>query len=365
MAPSLNIVEDGGVARAVGARPDEEETAISAHELTDIAQAMVAPGKGILAADESVGTISKRFQSIGVESTPETRQAYRQTLLATPGLADHISGVILYDETIRQSTDDGTPFPQLLDKAGILPGIKVDTGAMPLAGHPDEKVTEGLDGLRDRVAEYYEMGARFAKWRAVITIGDGIPSRACVEANAHALARYAALCQEGGLVPIVEPEVLMDGDHSIERCFEVTEITHHEVFAQLHQQGVLLEGMVLKPNMVIAAKGAARQADVAEVAEQTIRLLRRTVPGAVPGIAFLSGGQSAEVATQHLNAMNGLGPQPWRLTFSYGRALQDPPLNAWKGDGANVDAGQQALALRARLNSAACQGSYTPELERV
>ncbi len=338
---------------------------MSTEELTATAQAMVAPGKGILAADESVGTITKRFKAVGIESTPDTRRDYRQALLTTPGLAEFISGTILYDETIRQSTADGTPFPKMLQDAGIIPGIKVDTGAMPLAGHLDEKVTEGLDGLRERVAEYYEMGARFAKWRAVITIGDGMPTRACIAANAHALARYAALCQEGGLVPIVEPEVLMDGDHSIERCFEVTEETQHEVFRQLAEQGVLFEGMVLKPNMVISAKGNSRQADVAEVAEQTLRCLRRTVPAAVPGIAFLSGGQSAEVATEHLNAMNNMGPHPWALTFSYGRALQDPPLNAWKGEASNVEAGQQALSHRARMNGAAATGAYSPELERV
>jgi fructose-bisphosphate aldolase, class I len=326
---------------------------------------MVGPGKGILAADESVGTITKRFQALNIESTPDTRRAYREMLLTQEGLGDYISGVILYDETIRQSTADGRPFPEVIQEAGIMPGIKVDTGAMPLAGHPDEKVTEGLDGLRQRVEEYVSLGAKFAKWRAVITIGDGIPSRACIVANAHALARYAALCQEGGLVPIVEPEVLMDGDHSIERCFEVTEATHHEVFHQLYEQGVLLEGIVLKPNMVIAAKGAQRQADVQEVASETVRLLRRTVPAAVPGIAFLSGGQSAEVATEHLSAMNAMGPHPWNLTFSYGRALQDPPLNAWKGDSSNVAAGGQALSHRARLNSLATSGEYTRELERV
>ena len=338
---------------------------MSTEELTATAQAMVAPGKGILAADESVGTITKRFKAVGIESTPDTRRDYRQALLTTPGLAEFISGTILYDETIRQSTADGTPFPKMLQDAGIIPGIKVDTGAMPLAGHPDEKVTEGLDGLRDRVAEYYEMGARFAKWRAVITIGPSMPSRACLVANAHALARYAALCQEGGLAPIVEPEVLMDGDHSIERCFEVTEETQHEVFRQLAEQGVLFEGMVLKPSMVISGKGNSRQADVQEVADQTLKCLRRTVPAAVPGIAFLSGGQSAELATEHLNAMNNMGSHPWKLTFSYGRALQDPPLNAWKGEAANVEAGQQALSHRARMNGAATTGDYSPELERV
>ncbi|HET9443821.1 MAG TPA: class I fructose-bisphosphate aldolase [Acidimicrobiales bacterium] len=338
---------------------------MSVEELTATAQAMVAPGKGILAADESVGTITKRFGALGIESTPDSRRDYRQMLLTTPGLGEFISGTILFDETIRQSTADGTPFPKVLQDIGIIPGIKVDTGAMPLAGRGEEKVTEGLDGLRQRVAEYYEMGARFAKWRAVITIGDGIPSRGCIVANAHALARYAALCQEGGLVPIVEPEVLMDGNHSIETCFEVTEATHNEVFNQLYEQGVILEGIVLKPNMVISAKGNERQAGVEEVASETVRLLRRTVPAAVPGIAFLSGGQSAEVATEHLNAMNAMGPFPWSLTFSYGRALQDPPLNAWKGEASNLEAGQQALAHRSKMNSAATSASYSTDMERV
>jgi fructose-bisphosphate aldolase class I len=334
-----------------------------ADDLTTNARALVAPGKGILAADESTGTITKRFGSIGVESTAESRRAYRETLFTTPGLGESISGVIMYDETIRQSSSDGTPFPELMQQQGIFPGIKVDTGAKPLAKRPDEKVTEGLDGLRERIAEYVDLGAKFAKWRAVITIGDGIPSRACISANAHALARYAALCQEGGLVPIVEPEVLMDGDHSIERCFEVTEETQRVVFAALYDQDVALEQMVLKPNMVISGKGNERQAGVEEVAEQTLRCLRRTVPAAVPGIAFLSGGQSAEVATAHLNVMNTMGDHPWSLTFSYGRALQDPALSAWKGESANRDAGQQALALRVRCNSAATSGSYSQEME--
>ena len=327
-------------------------------DLTTNAQALVAPGKGILAADESTATIGKRFASIDVESTEEKRRAYRDALLTTPNLADSISGVILYDETIRQSTADGTPFPKMLADHGILPGIKVDTGAKDLAKAPGEKVTEGLDGLRERIAEYVELGARFAKWRAVITIGDGLPSSYCIDANAHALARYASLCQEGGLVPIVEPEVLMDGDHSIERCFEVTEATQRVVFAALYEHRVALDQMVLKPNMVISGKGNSRQAGMQEVAEQTLRCLRRTVPAAVPGIAFLSGGQSAEVATEHLNAMNQRGPQPWVLTFSYGRALQDPALAAWKGEAANRDAGQQALSVRARCNSAAAEGKY-------
>ncbi|HVL02996.1 MAG TPA: class I fructose-bisphosphate aldolase [Acidimicrobiales bacterium] len=328
-------------------------------DLTSTAQAMVAPGKGILAADESTATIGKRFASINVESTEEKRRAYRDALLTTPNLADSISAVILYDETIRQSAADGTPFPKMLADHGILPGIKVDTGAKELAKAPGEKITEGLDGLRERIAEYVELGARFAKWRAVITIGDGIPSATCIEANAHALARYAALCQEGGLVPIVEPEVMMDGDHSIERCFEVTEATQRVVFAALASQRVDLEQMVLKPNMVVSGKGNERQAGVDEVAELTLRCLRRTVPAAVPGIAFLSGGQGAEMASEHLNAMNARGPQPWVLTFSYGRALQDPALAAWKGEDANRDASQQALAARCQANSAASQGKYS------
>jgi len=326
---------------------------------------MVAPGKGVLAADESSGTITKRFQAIGVESTFDSRRAYRETLLSTPGLEEFVSGVILYDETLRQSTADGTPFPKLLEERGILPGIKVDTGAMDLAGAPGEKVTEGLDGLRARVEEYVGLGARFAKWRAVITIGDHIPSDYCIAVNAHALARYAALCQEGGLVPIVEPEVLMDADNDIDRCFEVTEKTQHAVFAQLALQRVSLEGMILKPNMVISGKKCATQAGVEEVAEKTLRCLRRTVPAAVPGIAFLSGGQSADVATAHLNAMNAMGPHPWALSFSYGRALQDPALVAWSGEETNVKAGQDALYLRSKLNSLATAGNYSDELERA
>ncbi len=330
-----------------------------ADDLTTNAQALVAPGRGVLAADESTATIGKRFASIGVESTEENRRAYRDTLFTTPGLADAISGVIMYDETIRQSTSDGTPFPEMLKSLGIQAGIKVDTGAKELAKAPGEKITEGLDGLRERIAEYVELGATFAKWRAVITIAEGgLPSRYCIEANAHALARYAALCQEGGLVPIVEPEVLMDGDHSIERCFEVTELTQHLVFDALAAQRVSFEQMVLKPNMVISGKGNDRQAGVEEVAEQTLRCLRRTVPAAVPGIAFLSGGQSPDVATEHLNAMNTMGPHPWVLTFSYGRALQDAALAAWKGEASNREASQQALSEAARANSEATAGSF-------
>ena len=336
---------------------------MSVDDLNSIARAMVAPGKGILAADESNATITKRFDKLGIESNEENRRAYRDALFSTPGLGEHISGVILYDETIRQSACDGTPFPKLLERLGMLPGIKVDTGAKPLANAPDEKVTEGLDGLRERIAEYVQMGAKFAKWRAVITIGDGIPSDYCIKANAHALARYASLCQEGGLVPIVEPEVLMDADNDIDTCFEVTERTHRAVFAELAAQRVALEGMILKPNMAISGKECDRQASPQEVAEKTIALLRRTVPAAVPGIAFLSGGQSAEVATKHLSLMNQMGPHPWQLSFSYGRALQDPALLAWKGDSSNVESAQQALAFRSRLNGAARDGSYKPDME--
>ncbi|HVE47427.1 MAG TPA: class I fructose-bisphosphate aldolase [Acidimicrobiales bacterium] len=336
---------------------------MSTNDLIATAQAMVAPGKGVLAADESTATIGKRFAALGIESTEENRRAYRDMLLSTANLNEYVSGVILYDETIRQSSADGTPFPEMLSQRGILPGIKVDTGAKPLANADGEQITEGLDGLRERVAEYVALGAKFAKWRAVITIGDGIPSTYCINANAHALARYAALCQEGGLVPIVEPEVLMDADNSIERCFEVTVTTQRAVFAALAEHRVQLEGMILKPNMVISGKKCSEQADVQQVAEMTIRCLRQTVPAAVPGIAFLSGGQSAEVATEHLNAMNSMGPHPWQLSFSYGRALQDPALKAWKGEAANAEAGQSALQHRSRFNSLATTGGYSRELE--
>jgi fructose-bisphosphate aldolase class I len=332
-------------------------------ELEAIARALVAPHKGILAADESTGTIGKRFAAIGIDNVEPNRRAYRDMLLTTPDLAEHISGVILYDETIRQQALDGTPFPELLAKVGIIPGIKVDTGARDLPLHPGEKITEGLDGLPERVAEYVRLVARFAKWRAVITIGEGIPSRACLVANAQALARYAAICQEGGLCPIVEPEVLMDGDHTIERCEEVTTETLDTVFEHLRTAGVAYEGMVLKPNMVVPGKAAPRQASVDEVAEATLRVLRRCVPAAVPGIAFLSGGQSAEEATAHLQAMNARGALPWGLSFSYGRALQDPALKAWGGDPANVDAGRDQLARRARNNGAARDAEYTPAME--
>jgi fructose-bisphosphate aldolase, class I len=332
--------------------------------LAQTARELVEPGKGILAADESDGTIKKRFDTIEVESTEETRRAYRDMLFTTSGMEEHISGVILYDETIRQASADGTPFPKLLEEKGVIPGIKVDKGAKPLAGSPDEKVTEGLDGLRERLNEYRELGARFTKWRAVIEIRDGIPSYTCLHVNAHALGRYAALSQEAGLVPIVEPEVLMDGDHTIERCYAITEWMLKETFQQLYYQRVKLEGMLLKPNMVLSGKDASEQASVEEVAETTIRCLRSSVPAAVPGIVFLSGGQSDEIATAHLNAMNALGPHPWELSFSYGRALQAPALKAWRGEESNVQAGQQAFAHRAKMNSFARAGEYSPEMEK-
>ena len=333
------------------------------HNLEEIARALVAPSKGILAADESDGTIKKRFDSIGTESTEDSRRAYRELLFTTDGAADHISGVILYDETIRQSAADGTPFPKLLESQGVIPGIKVDKGAKDLANAPGEKITEGLDGLRERLAEYYELGARFTKWRAVITIGPDIPSEYCVWTNAHALAQYAALSQEGGLVPIVEPEVLMDGDHSIETSFHVTSRTLHAVFAELRDQRVHFEQMLLKPNMVLSGYEAPQRAGVQEVAEATIRCFRRHVPAAVPGVVFLSGGQTDEDATAHLNAMNAMGPHPWELSFSYGRALQSPALKAWAGEATNVQAGQAAYLHRARMNGLARSGSYSPDME--
>ncbi|HXV57287.1 MAG TPA: class I fructose-bisphosphate aldolase [Gaiellaceae bacterium] len=334
--------------------------------LEAIAGALVAPGKGILAADESTGTIEKRLKSIDVESTEENRRGYREMLFTTPGLGDHISGVILFDETIRQSTRDGVPFTRVLEDAGVIPGIKVDKGAKALAKASAEKVTEGLDGLRERLEEYRELGAKFTKWRAVITIvGEKIPSAYCIHVNAHALARYAALSQEAGLVPIVEPEVLMDGDHTIERAYEVTEATLESVFNELFSQRVVYEGMLLKPNMVVSGKDCPEQAGPDEVAEATIRCFRSVVPAAVPGIVFLSGGQGDEEATANLNAMNKVGPHPWQLSFSYGRALQAPSLKAWRGDEANVKAGQEALAHRARMNGAARDGSYTPDMEKV
>ena len=339
---------------------------MSAQTLEAVARAMVAPGKGILAADESTGTIEKRLKSIQVENSEDNRRAYRDMLFTTKGLSQYISGVILYDETLRQKGVSGAPFVELLQKNGILPGIKVDTGAKDLALCPGETVTEGLDNLPKRCAEYVKLGAKFAKWRAVINIGSDIPSAACITANAHALARYAAICQAAGLVPIVEPEVLMDTDHSIERCEEVTEWTLNAVYDALYNQRVALEGSVLKPSMVISGKGNARQAPVDEVAERTVKVLKRCVPAAVAGIVFLSGGQSDELATDHLNVMNkkfGAG-LPWPLSFSYGRALQAASLKAWKGSAANVADGQAALAHRSRMNSLASTGKYSAELER-
>lgn len=335
-------------------------------DLAAIANAMVAEGKGILAADESTSTIKKRLASIDVESTEESRRAYRDLLFTTEGAEEFISGVILYDETLRQKAGDGTPFPALLNSRGIIPGIKPDKGAKPMAGFPGEKVTEGLDGLRERLQEYYDLGARFGKWRAVITIGDNIPTRTCLAANAHALARYAALCQEVGLVPIVEPEVLMDGAHTLERCEEVTTATLNLVFAALVEHGIFLEGTILKPNMVISGKECPKQAGPKEIAEATVRCFRRSVPAAIPGIVFLSGGQSPEEATENLNAMNALGEQfPWELSFSYGRALQEPVLKVWKGKPANVPAAQKAYYHRAKLNGAARYGTYTREMEQA
>jgi fructose-bisphosphate aldolase class I len=324
---------------------------------------MVDKGKGILAADESMGTIKRRFDSIKVESNDNNRRAYREMLFTTKGVEEAISGVILFDETIRTTASDGTPFAQLLAKKGILPGIKVDKGPVDIPGFPGEVVTEGLDGLRGRLKEYKELGAKFAKWRAVITIGDGIPTHNCLEANAHALARYAALCQEAAIVPIVEPEVLLDGGHTIERCQDVTEETLRITFGQLMKQRVHLEGMILKPSMVVSGKDNPRQAGVEEVAERTIHCLKRTVPAAVPGIAFLSGGQSAVSATEHLNAMNKMGSLPWQVSFSYARALQDPALKAWKGEAANVAEAQKIFYHRAKMNSAARSGSYTKQME--
>jgi fructose-bisphosphate aldolase class I len=332
--------------------------------LVETARELVEPGKGILAADESDGTIKKRFDAIEVESTEESRRAYRDMLFTTPGMEEHVSGVILYDETIRQSSADGTPFPKLLEEKGVIPGVKVDKGAKPLAGSPDEKVTEGLDGLRERLSEYRDLGARFTKWRAVIEIGEDIPSYTCLHVNAHALARYAALSQEAGLVPIVEPEVLMDGEHTIERCYAITEWMLKETFQELYYQRIRLEGMLLKPNMVLSGKDATEQASTPEVAEATIRCLRNSVPAAVPGIVFLSGGQSDEIATEHLNAMNAMGPHPWELSFSYGRALQAPALKAWRGEASNVHSGQQAFAHRAKMNGLARAGDYSREMEK-
>ncbi len=337
---------------------------MSSSDLVAVAQAMVAEGKGILAIDESTGTIAKRFKSINVACTEENRRAYREMLLTTPGLGKHISGAILFDETIRQSTRDGRSFVSVMEEAGIMPGIKVDTGAHPLAGHPGEKITEGLDGLRARLEEYRSLGARFAKWRAVITIGETIPSSSCVDANAHALARYAALCQEAGIVPMVEPEVLMDGSHSLDECFEVTEATLRSLFHQLYEQNVLLEGTILKASMVISGSEAADRAGVQEVAEATVQCLLNSVPAALAGVVFLSGGQSDEEATAHLDAMNKLGVFPWPLSFSYGRALQAAALSVWgENVSANAAAAQKRLAHRARMNGLAAVGEYDASQE--
>jgi fructose-bisphosphate aldolase class I len=332
-------------------------------ELASTAHAMVAKHRGLLAADESTSTILKRFNGIKLESTEEHRRAYREMLFTTPGASEFISGVILYDETIRQKTKDGVPFPAYLSKQGMIPGIKVDTGAKPLAGFPGETITEGLDGLRERLAEYYQLGARFAKWRAVIDISPTIPTHYAISANAEALARYAALCQEAGIVPIVEPEVLMDGDHPIGRCQEVTERVLQTVFDHLFAARIFLEGMVLKPNMVIAGKKSLQKSSPEQVAEATLRTLKRHVPAAVAGIAFLSGGQSPTEATLHLSLMNAAGGLPWPLTFSYGRALQDNALRAWGGTEAGFPGGQKQLYQRAKLNGLAAGGTYKPAME--
>jgi fructose-bisphosphate aldolase class I len=334
--------------------------------LKDTAQAFVANDKGLLAMDESTPTCDKRFASLGIPQTVAARRAYREMIVTTPALGESISGAILFDETIRQKKSDGTPFVKVLIDAGIIPGIKVDAGAKELAGHPGEKVTEGLDGLRDRLAEYVRMGARFAKWRAVITIGDGIPSWGCIHANAHALARYAALCQEAGLVPVVEPEVLMEGDHTLNQCREVTDKVLRTVFSELFAQRVMLEGIVLKPNMVLPGATCPKQETVEEVADATVNCLKRSVPAAVPAIAFLSGGQSAELASARLNAMNVRFKSrlPWALAFSFARAIQQPALELWKGQDANISAAQQALLYRARCNQAARRGEYSAEMEK-
>src|SRR6202166_4524995 len=333
-------------------------------DLSATARALVAKGRGILAADESTSTIKRRFDTIKLESTEENRRAYREMLFTAPGAAEYISGVIMYDETIRQKTKDGVPFPTYLAQHGMLPGIKVDLGAKPLAGFPGETITEGLDGLRERFADYYKLGARFAKWRAVIDIGSGIPTAYAIDANAEALARYATLCQEASIVPIVEPEVLMDGGHTLERCEEVTNVVLDRVFSHLFAARVFLEGMILKPNMVIAGQKCAQRASPEQVAEATLRTLKRQVPSAVPGIAFLSGGQSPSEATLHLSLMNAAGALPWALTFSYGRALQEYALSAWGGKPMAFAAGQQALAVRAKMNSLAPRGPYQPSMEK-
>ena len=340
---------------------------MNVNQLESTAKELVAKGKGILAADESFGTIGKRFTAAGVESTEESRRAYREMLFTTPGIGEYLSGVILFDETIQQKASDDTPIPEVLKEQGIIPGIKVDKGAKEMAlAAPDEKITEGLDGLRERLVEYKEIGARFAKWRAVITIiGESVPTRRCIDANAHALARYAALCQEADIVPIVEPEVLIEGDHSIQRCFEVTEETLKSTFGAIYEQRVHLKGLLLKPNMVISGKQAPEQAGIEEVARYTVECLLRSVPAAVPGIVFLSGGQTDVQATAHLNAMNAMYENlPWELSFSYARALQDLPMKTWKGEVANVEEAQRIFLHRARMNSAARYGGYSEEMER-
>ncbi|HEX6401521.1 MAG TPA: class I fructose-bisphosphate aldolase [Actinomycetota bacterium] len=331
--------------------------------MRETARELVAPGKGILAADESTGTIQKRFDQIGVESTEDTRRAYRQMLFGTPGLGDHISGVILYDETIRQSTDDGTPFTEVLEKARMIAGIKVDVGAKPLAFYPNETVTEGLDGLRERLVEYRDLGARFAKWRATYTIGDDTPTEFAVLANGHAMARYAALCQEAGIVPIVEPETLMDGDHDIEACETATGRAVEVLFTQMLEHRIDLAGTLLKVNMVVPGKGSANQVDDATIADATLRVLNASVPKEVPGVVFLSGGMTDEQATSRLNEMNRRGGAPWEISFSYGRALQQPSLSAWSGRPENVEAGRAALAHRARMNGLARGGGWSPDRE--
>ena len=340
---------------------------MNAQEIIDTARKLVADDKGLLAMDESNPTCNKRFARLGIPQTEEDRRAYRELIVTTPGLGEFISGFILYDETIRQSTKDGVPFVKVITDAGIIPGIKVDTGEKDMAGHPGEKITEGLDGLRDRLAEYSQMGARFAKWRAVITITDGIPSRGCIEANAQALARYAALCQEAGLVPVVEPETLMDGDHTLDRCLKVTEEVLRTVFNQLHMQRVMLEGMILKPNMALPGLTCPKQEGVDEVADATVRCLLRSVPAAVPGIAFLSGGQSSELASARLNAMNARFKSrlPWALAFSFARAIQQPALEIWQGEEGHVLAAQKALYHRASCNRAARRGEYNAAMERT
>lgn len=334
-------------------------------ELVETVRELSAPGKGIVALDESNATCTRRFEAVGAESTPETRRQYRSLLLGAPGVAEHISGAILYDETLRQADDQGTPLPEMMSRAAMVPGIKVDTGAKPLAGAPGEQVTEGLDGLRERLQDYRGLGARFAKWRAVIRIGAGMPSRQGVNANAHALARYSALCQEAGLVPVVEPEVLLEGDHDLERCEQVTEEVLRTVFQQLWEHNVLLEGTILKSSMVLPGKAAAAQADTDTVADRTVVTLLRSVPAALGAVVFLSGGQSERQATAHLDAMNRRWSSrvPWRLTFSYARALQQPALEIWRGDPARAGEAQAAFAHRARLNGLASQGRYDPALE--